>query len=126
MSVAGGDAAAYRKVNGGDGGEAATRRQLPGGERTVVGHGGSGELWSETAARGRNSRWLRRTAVAREFHARAEANLREARAASSGLRLRRFRWLRIRLVERNTIVVLDSRDSSRLESYGRFTKRERN
>uniref|UniRef100_A0A0D3AU96 ADP-ribosyl cyclase/cyclic ADP-ribose hydrolase n=1 Tax=Brassica oleracea var. oleracea TaxID=109376 RepID=A0A0D3AU96_BRAOL len=89
---------------------AATRRQLPGGERTVVGHGGSGERWSETAARGRNSRWLRRTAVARVFHARAEANLREARAASSGLRLRRGWCLRLRLDERNTMMALDVRD----------------
>ena len=52
----------------------------------------------------------------------AEAKLPEARAASSGLRLRRFWWLWIRLDKRNTMVVLDSRDSSRLESYGRFTK----
>jgi len=118
VSVAGGDAAAYRKVNGGDGGEAATRRQLPGGERTVGGHGGSGERWSETAARGRNSRWLRRTAVARVFHARAEANLREARAASSGLRLRRGWCLRLRLDERNTMMALDVRDDQWLGSYG--------
>ena len=126
MSVTGGVAVAYRKVNGGEGGEAATRRQLPGGERTVVGHGGSGELWSETAARGRNSRWLRRTAVARVFHACAEANLREARAASSGLRLRRGWCLRLRLDERNTMMALDVRDDQWLGSYGRFTKRKRN
>jgi len=98
--------AAYRKINGGDG------------ERTVAGHGGSGERWSETAARGRNSRWLRRTAVARVFHARAEANLREARAASSGLRLRRGWCLRLRLDERNTMMALDVRDDQWLGSYG--------
>ena len=84
----------------------------------MVGHGGSGERWSETAARGRNSRWLRRTAVARVFHARAEANLREARAASSGLRLRRGWCLRLRLDERNTMMALDVRDDQWLGSYG--------
>uniref|UniRef100_A0A0D3AB12 Uncharacterized protein n=1 Tax=Brassica oleracea var. oleracea TaxID=109376 RepID=A0A0D3AB12_BRAOL len=94
-------AAAYRKINGD---EAATRRQLLGGEQTVAGHGGSGERWSETAASGRNARWLRRTATARAFHARAEAKLREALAASSGLRLRRGWCLRLHLDERNTMV----------------------
>uniref|UniRef100_A0A0D3C7K9 Uncharacterized protein n=1 Tax=Brassica oleracea var. oleracea TaxID=109376 RepID=A0A0D3C7K9_BRAOL len=43
-------------------------------------------------------------AAARVPHARAVAKLLEVRAASSGLRLRLFRWLRIRLVERNTMV----------------------
>ena len=61
-------------------------------------------------------------AAARGPHTRAEAKLQEARASSSRLRLRRGRRLRLRLVERNTMLVLDSRDSSQLESYGRFTK----
>ncbi|KAF3512072.1 hypothetical protein F2Q69_00004202 [Brassica cretica] len=45
-----------------------------------------------------------------------------ARTASSGLRLRRAWCLRLRLDERNTMMVLDARDSQRLRSYGRFTK----
>ena len=88
----------------------------------MAGHGGSGERWSETAASGRDARWLRRTAMARAFHARAEAKLREALAASSGLRLRRGWCLRLRLDERNTMVVLHARNSQWLGSYGRFTK----
>ena len=92
----------------------------------MAGHGGSGERWSETAASGRDARWLRRTAMARAFHARAEAKLREALAVSSGLRLRRGWCLRLRLDERNTMVVLHARDDQWLGSYGRFTKRKRN
>ncbi|KAF3588038.1 hypothetical protein F2Q69_00029743 [Brassica cretica] len=46
-----------------------------------------------------------------------------ARAASSGLRLRRGRRLRLRLDEGNTMTALHARDSQRLKSYGRFTKR---
>ncbi|KAF2536240.1 hypothetical protein F2Q68_00021101 [Brassica cretica] len=61
------------------------RRQVLGSGRTVVGHGGSGEWRSETVARGRNAWRLLQTATARAFHALAEAKLREALAASSGL-----------------------------------------
>ncbi|KAG5384381.1 hypothetical protein IGI04_035851 [Brassica rapa subsp. trilocularis] len=97
-------------------GELASWRAVGG--RTVAGHGGSGKRWLETAASGRDARWLRRTATARAFRARAEAKLREALAASSGLRLRRGWCLRLRLDERNTMVVLHARNSQWLGSYG--------
>ena len=60
--------------------------------------------------------------AARITHERTEVKLPEALAASSGLRLRRGRWLRLRLDERNTMVALHTRDSQRLGSYQRFTK----
>ena len=55
-------------------------------------------------------RWRRFPAAARVLHARAEAKLLEAREASSGLRLRRGWCLRLRLDERNTVIVLNARD----------------
>ena len=69
--------------------------------------------------------WRRRRflAAARVTHARTEAKLPDALAASSGLRLRRGRWLRLRLDERNTMVALHARDSQRLRRYGRYTER---
>ena len=48
-----------------------------------------------------------------------------AHAASSGLRLRRGRRLRLRLDEGNTMMALHARVSQRLRSYGRFTKRKK-
>ncbi|KAF3504810.1 hypothetical protein F2Q69_00043485 [Brassica cretica] len=51
------------------------------------------------------------------------AKLVGARADSSGLRLQRGRRLRLCLVERNTMMSLDARDSQRLERYDRFTER---
>ncbi|KAF8099005.1 hypothetical protein N665_0254s0006 [Sinapis alba] len=50
------------------------------------------------------------------------AKLPEARAGSSELRLRRGRWLRLRLDERNIMVALHARDSQWLGSCERFTK----
>ena len=77
-------AAAYRKINSGDGGEAVMRRQFLGSERMVAGHGSSGGRWSETVVCGRNARWLRRTATARAFHAHAEVKLQEALVVCPG------------------------------------------
>lgn len=93
------------KVTGGGGGAVATRRRTPGGELTAAGRGGSGEVTAE-----------------RLFHVRAKADLLEARTASSELRFRRFRWLWLRLVERNTMMVLHARNTQWLGSYGCFTK----
>ncbi|KAF3556100.1 hypothetical protein F2Q69_00018125, partial [Brassica cretica] len=61
----------------------------------------------------------RRTVVRRRRvdRTRAEAKLPEARTASSGIRSRRDRCLRLRLGERNTMMALDARDSLRLERY---------
>ncbi|KAF3567871.1 hypothetical protein DY000_02016854 [Brassica cretica] len=76
--------------------------------------------------------WRRRKAVnatattfgaVRKTHARAEAKLPEALAASSGLRLRRGWWLRLRIDKGNMMVALHARDPQRLERYGRFTER---
>ncbi|RID79508.1 hypothetical protein BRARA_A02241 [Brassica rapa] len=78
--------------------------------------------WSG-GGRWRRKRRRRFPAAARVTHECAEAKLSEALAASSGLRLRRGRWLRLRLDERNTIVGLHARDSRRLGRYGRFTER---
>ena len=98
------------------------RRRRRSGGLMAAEHGGSGEWRSETVARGQNARRLRWTAAARAFHARADAKLWKALSASSGLRLQRGRWLRLRLNERNTMVALHARDYQRLGRYGRFTK----
>lgn len=47
----------------------------------------------------------------------------EARVASPEIRLRRGRWLRLCLDERNTMVALHASDSQWLGSYSRFTKK---
>uniref|UniRef100_A0A0D3CHI3 Uncharacterized protein n=1 Tax=Brassica oleracea var. oleracea TaxID=109376 RepID=A0A0D3CHI3_BRAOL len=96
--------ASHRRVTGGDGDAEATRRL------TGKINGGDAAAASRRQTDGGRSRRLRRTAEARVFHARAEANLWEARTASSGLRLRRGLCLRLRLDERNTMVVLNARD----------------
>ena len=62
-------------------------------------------------------RWRGDGPTACVANARAEAKLLEALAASSELRLRCGRWLRLRLVERNTVVALHIRDSQRLDIY---------
>ncbi|KAG5395412.1 hypothetical protein IGI04_025375 [Brassica rapa subsp. trilocularis] len=110
----GGNGGGWRRLTEKSAAATAARRRRGGSSsrrgRTAADHGGSGERRSETAASGRNARWLRRTATARAFHARAEAKLREALAASSGLRLRCGWCLRLLLDERNTMVVLHARD----------------
>ncbi|KAF2555045.1 hypothetical protein F2Q68_00017115 [Brassica cretica] len=69
---------------------------------------------------GQDESWWWRVAGAR---AHAEAIFPEAIPALSGLRLRRGRWLRLRLDERNTLVALHTQDSQQLGIYGRFTER---
>ena len=109
-------------VTGGNGGDPAVAYRKVGRRRRRSCGGGRWAGGGVAAENGGPAAELRRTAAARVFHARAEANLREARAASSGLQLRRGWCLRLRLDERNTMMALDTRDSLRLESYDRFTK----
>ena len=89
---------------------AATRRQLLGSERMVAGHGGSGERRSETIPGGA---WTTRARTSKLW---------TVRTVLSRLRLRRGWWLRLRLGERNTMVVLHARNFQRLGRYDRFTK----
>ncbi|KAG5400201.1 hypothetical protein IGI04_014808 [Brassica rapa subsp. trilocularis] len=114
----GGNGGGWRRLTGKSAAATAARRRRGGSfsadGRTAADHGGSGERRSDTAASGRNARWLRRTATARAFHARAEAKLREALAASSGLRLRCGWCLRLRLDERNTMVACGFRQLPRV------------
>ena len=81
-----------------------------------------GRSRSATVSRGHHTWQLRRAAAARVAHARVEAKILEALAASSGLQLQRGRCLRLRLDEKNTLMAFHARNYQQLGRYCRFTK----